>query len=107
MQITETEAGFQEALRQYALLHGWQYYHIHDARCSPAGFPDVVLARPGDALILAELKSARGRVRPEQQEWYDVLRQCTGIENYIWRPGDWDWIAQYLGRRPYAPHPPR
>jgi len=41
-------------------------------------------------LIFAELKSVKGKVSPEQQEWMDLINQCTSVEGYIWRPRDID-----------------
>jgi hypothetical protein len=60
-----------------------------------AGLPDLILCKP-PRLIFAELKSERGRVRAEQQAWLDALRQCAGVEVYLWRPSDWASIVETL-----------
>lgn len=66
---------------------GWRWYHTHDSRRSPGGFPDLVLVR-GPRLIFAELKKQDGRYRPGQREWLaDVAR--AGAEAYTWRPLDY------------------
>lgn len=92
----ESEAGFQRAVIQLATLTGWLHYHTHDARRSAKGFPDLVLVRqqPGGPprVLFAELKSAAGRVRPEQRRWADVL----GPLHRLWRPADWDSIVEEL-----------
>ena len=82
------ERAFQEAVLQLARLHGWLAYHTHDSRRSQAGFPDLVLVR-GQRVVFAELKSAKGRVRPAQRVWLDRL-EAAGAETYLWRPSDWD-----------------
>jgi hypothetical protein len=65
---------------------------------SPAGFPDLVLVRP-PVIIIAELKSARGRLSSSQRAWLERFQQCSvpgRVETYIWRPGDWAEILRIL-----------
>src|SRR5205823_7662681 len=96
----EHEADLLRAGRQLAAWAGWLCYHTHESRRSPAGFVDVVLARPQDAVIFAELKSTRGRIRPEQQQWLQTLLEAQGVpEAYLWRPEDWGAIEARLLRR--------
>jgi hypothetical protein len=64
------------------------WHHETDSRRSNAGLPDIIAVRDG-RLVFAELKTERGRLRPEQQAWRDELRRLTGAEYYIWRPRDW------------------
>jgi hypothetical protein len=80
---TLTEAAFQEQVVTLAAVKGWAAYYTYDSRRSPPGFPDLVLAR--DRVIFAELKTLKGRARPEQLEWLDRLRHA-GAECYLWRP---------------------
>ncbi|HEV2256109.1 MAG TPA: VRR-NUC domain-containing protein [Streptosporangiaceae bacterium] len=61
-------------------------YHTHDARRSPKGFPDLVLAGPGGVLF-RELKTQRGQPTPEQQQWLDALAAANADVD-IWRPAD-------------------
>jgi len=56
---------------------------------------DLTLCRP-PRLIKAELKSEAGEMTPEQQEWYDLLKQVPVIETYLWRPSDYDAIVEIL-----------
>jgi hypothetical protein len=53
---------------------------------STAGFPDVVMTRRGP-LAFVEVKSERGKLRPEQVVWLDALR-LPAAEPY-WTPVDW------------------
>jgi hypothetical protein len=74
---------------------GWVVAHINDdlyalaaregrqdALVGAKGLPDLVLARNG-VTLLVELKSERGRVRPEQAAWIEA----SG--GYVWRPSHW------------------
>lgn len=92
----ETEAGFMATVTDYARLNGWLVYHTHDSRRSTAGFPDLVLVRAG-VLIFAELKTAKGRVSFEQEEWLAALRETHSCV-FLWRPADWPEIERALAR---------
>lgn len=110
------ERDFQERVRRLAKLHGWLYFHVHNSRNSPAGFPDCVLLRPADyrgwsPMIVAELKREGQKPTPIQQQWLDAFRATFGVledgtDDYVivecWRPsdmpkiealleGNWDW----------------
>lgn len=63
-------------------------YHTHNSRHSAAGFPDLVLAHKlSGALLVAELKTDRGRVSPAQDEWLRALAHRAVV--FVWRPKDW------------------
>jgi hypothetical protein len=89
-----TEAELQTNVRQVAKLGGWLTYHTNDSRRSDKGFPDLVFVHPlSGRTVYAELKSAKGRIRPEQQQWIDALYR-GGHEVYVWRPADWPVLVQ-------------
>ena len=90
-----TEAQFLHYVTDVANLGKWFIYHTYDSRRSQAGFPDLVMTKNG-RIIFAELKSQKGRVRPEQQMWVDELEKHPGIEVYVWRPSDSDFITETL-----------
>ena len=92
-----TEKEFLQQVRDLAKLCGWLVYHTYDSRRSPEGFPDLVLVR-GNQIIFAELKSERGKARPEQRMWLDALEKVCNVEVHLWRPGDWNEIVERLGR---------
>jgi NMD protein affecting ribosome stability and mRNA decay len=92
----ETEKQFADKVVALAQLTGWRVYRTWISIRSPAGFPDLVLAKPGRKLIIAELKSERGRLTPAQREWLELLKQVQGIDVYIWRPSDWKVIESVL-----------
>ncbi len=90
-----SEKQFQAQVIELAELTGWLVYHTYDSRRSQAGFPDLVMIR-APRIIFAELKSADGKIRLEQQMWLDELRKCAGVETYLWRPDDSDQIEWTL-----------
>lgn len=95
-----TERELQSAVLECAELLGWLCYHPRPARTADgwrtaaqgngaSGFPDVVMAHSKQRrLLFVELKSAAGRLRPEQTRWLDTLALAY-CEMRVWRPADW------------------
>lgn len=81
-----TEKEWQSLIVEHARLHGWSAYHQFDSRRSQPGWPDLVLIRPPE-LLMVELKSANGKITPEQADTLVALAAC-GVETAIWRPCD-------------------
>ena len=90
-----TEAELQQLLTDAAELNGWLVFHDNDSRLNPAGFPDLVLVKP-PRIVLLELKTAKGRVRPEQQVWLDALADVDTVASALVRPEHADQILTYL-----------
>lgn len=82
-----SERELMDAIVEYAERHGWRVWHDNDSRRNAAGLPDLILMREGE-LLWAELKTERGRVRPEQMDWLRELAEA-GEEVYVWRPSEW------------------
>jgi VRR-NUC domain-containing protein len=91
-----TEREFQRQVMDLAKILGWAAYHPWLSIRSEQGWPDLALVKP-PRIILAELKREGGRVTPAQDRWLGMLRQCPGIEVYLWKPSDLDAIARCLG----------
>lgn len=112
------ESDFASWLEELLDLYGYYWVHFRPARVQRGGqeiyetpftghkgFPDYVMVRNG-RLIFAEIKSEKGRVSPEQQEWIDVLNllnrkrlrmnMMSPVEVYLWRPDDRDSIEEIL-----------
>jgi len=92
-----TEDELQTMIINAALYAGWLVFHDNDSRQNRAGFPDLVLVKPPRVLII-ELKSAKGRIRPEQQVWLDALEQCDTVSTGLVRPADLPGLLATLGR---------
>lgn len=96
-----TERELSEAVRELATMFGWRMYHTYDSRRSEPGFPDLILLRKG-SMIVAELKTEKGKLSAAQEEWMDdfrwVLAESWGGLDYVevWRPSDLDEIARVL-----------
>lgn len=71
------------------------WYHPNQSLRDEPGFPDLVLLAP-TRVLWRELKTMRGRVRPEQKVWLAEL-QARGEDARIWRPSDWPSILAELG----------
>ena len=107
--IGPTEAEFMGQIIEMAQLRGWRVHHTRPAWTGKGwrtpiqgdpGFPDLVLVRKRGKrvrVIFAELKSDKGRLTNEQQEWIRLLEGCKGVESYIWRPRIWEGILAILG----------
>ena len=89
-----TEKAFQAEIMAALKACGYMVYHTHDSRRSAAGFPDLMCVRPGECFF-AELKSERGRVSVEQQEWIDALREAGQVV-HVWKPSDRPIIEKLL-----------
>jgi hypothetical protein len=87
------ERAFQAHVEQMCRMLGLRFYHTHDSRRSQRGFLDLVIV--GRKVLFRELKTTRGRVTPEQQEWLDALT-AAGQDAAVWRPDQWDQIQTEL-----------
>ena len=103
MRPAQPEAMLQDSVLALARLRGWRCAHFRPAwtpkgfrtaMIGDVGYPDLTLCR-GTRLVFAELKSAKGRLSPEQEIWLDALRE-TPAEVYVWTPDSWDELAQVL-----------
>lgn len=93
----QTEAQFEQAVTQLAELHGWRVYHTRNSKGSVAGFPDLVMVKPGQPVIFAELKRESGKVTKAQADWNNVLHlSSSNITVRLWRPSHWPHIEDAL-----------
>lgn len=95
LELALSEKDWQSRVVDLAQLRGWRHFHAYSNRRSPAGWPDLAMVRAG-RLILAELKTERGRVRPEQHQWLDALREVPAVEVHLWRPSAWPQVQAVL-----------
>jgi hypothetical protein len=84
-----TEAELQASVLELCKQLGLLVFHSTDSRRDVGrGFPDLLIAGFGGALF-AELKSAGGRLEPEQTTWRYMMI-AAGFRWRLWRPADWE-----------------
>jgi len=95
-----TEADFTATVIELAHYRHWHVTHFRPAWTErgwrtaiqgDTGFPDLVLARRG-VIIIAELKTEKGRVTRAQQAWAAAIGDCYRL----WRPSMMDLITREL-----------
>lgn len=106
MELTERE--WQTQVIELARLMGFRLAHFRPAKdrrgrwstpmSGDVGFPDLVLVGHG-RLVFAELKTATGKVTPDQQAWLDALDAVPGVVARVFRPDDLDELAAVLRGR--------
>jgi len=98
-----SEDTFTKQVVDLARWLGWRIMHQRPARTNNswrtaimghAGFPDIIALR-GNRRLMAELKSAKGKVTVEQNDWLQAAREA-GFETFIWKPKDIDEIERIL-----------
>ena len=87
------EAPFQRLITDLAEWCGWVWWHDEDSRKNDAGLPDLLLIRR--RLIWREIKTERGKLRPEQLAFGQRLLRA-GQDWDCWRPSGWDDIVATL-----------
>lgn len=83
-----TEAQFQQAVEQLALMLGVFTWHDTDSRRNKAGFLDLVCIG-ANGVLFRELKVGKGRLRKEQVYVLEALR-AAGADADVWRDIE-DW----------------
>lgn len=77
------ESALQEAVQQHCDALGIRWYHVNDSRRDNPGMPDLILI--GKVVAYVELKSMRGRIRPEQEAFMTDLEKANA-HVLLWRP---------------------
>jgi hypothetical protein len=103
-----SEADFQQRVMDAARRAGWRVAHFRAAKTQRGnwitpmtgdkGFPDLALAKDG-RVILAELKSDKGKPSKEQLAWLAAV----GGHGRLWSPENWEAILLDLGVTKRAP----
>jgi len=96
MELTEKQ--FQGQVVHLAKLSGFDFvYHTWNSQHSPAGFPDLIMIKDG-CLIVAELKTEKGKLSAEQYFWLLEFRKVPSAEVFLWRPSDWEELETVIRR---------
>ena len=98
-----SEREFANLVVQLAQIKGWKVYRTWNSLHSPAGYPDLTMARgtrEGETvgrLLFIELKKESGKLTTAQRDWLAALL-VAGAEARIWRPSMWNDIVEELSR---------
>ena len=102
------EARFQAQVIQLARMNGWRVFHPskmqgrdgswRTALSGDKGWPDLCLAHRERGFIVCELKSDKGVLAKEQQDW--LFHLAPWAEVYVWKPQDLEAIAKRLSAKP-------
>ena len=79
-----SERELQREVLRLARFGGWVAFHAYDAKRVVAGWPDLVLIRPPE-FVVVELKTERGRLTEDQAFLLAKFDAC-GIETHVWTP---------------------
>ncbi len=93
-----SERQFQRIVRACLEQFGYVVWAFPEMRMTAPGVPDLLFwhpRRPG-RFWAYELKSVKGRVRPEQREAIEHLATVPGIDAQIVRPADWPALRDEL-----------
>jgi hypothetical protein len=99
------ESELQSVVIDLLNAFNWRFTHFRPAMrqsgrwstpiSGHAGYPDITATKNG-AILFIELKSEKGRIRPDQHEWLNDLSINPHIEAYVLRPGDIDALTRRL-----------
>jgi hypothetical protein len=95
----ERERAFQARLITEARRLGYRTYHTYRSDRSDKGWFDLAMARPGDKLVLAELKKAGRKQSEEQRDWYEDLQRIELVQTFLWYPRDYEMAVDILTRK--------
>lgn len=90
------EIDLQAKIERYCRDRGFYFFHDRSRKDNARGMPDLVIALRAGRVLWLELKSARGRLRPEQkqvrlmllqlgQEWHEIrsYKQFLEVVNNV------------------------
>lgn len=92
---TLSEKEWRAQVMRWAQRARWQVWFTWSSIHSPAGLPDLILCRP-PRLLFVELKTEHGQLTRAQEEGLALLNGCPGIETYVWRPHDEQFVQETL-----------
>lgn len=99
---TTDEATLQKCLIETADALGYLTHWTPDSRRTHSGHPDVTICGHG-LYLKVEMKTAAGRVRPQQRVWLAELHRA-GIDARLVRPADLDDVIALLRRMATEDH---
>jgi hypothetical protein len=99
-----SEAAWTSVTISLAQVLGWHANHQRPGRTKQGwstaiegndGFPDICASHPEYGVVFLELKSWRGKLQPNQEQWRDKIL-AGGGRWYLLRPADWNVLVEIL-----------
>lgn len=90
-----SEEAWLQSVRAWAKALGWRTWHTRDSRRSDPGLPDLICLHPDGRILVAELKSERGKLTDRQAATLGMFTVC-GVPAHVWRPSDAEWVFAIL-----------
>lgn len=90
---------FFPTLQQLAKDTGWLGMHTYNALGDDSGL-QVILVRPGDAVLFAYIKEHGQALTPSQDRWQAAIKRVQRPEAHTWHPSDQAAIEARLRRGP-------
>lgn len=87
-----SERAFQAIVVAGLKQRGYIVWTVPDMRKTTRGLPDVIAVHPTRVprrVLMWELKTQTGRVRPEQKVALAALADVYGVDARVIRPADW------------------
>jgi hypothetical protein len=105
-----TEADYLERIIEYARSHGWLVAHFRPARVKRGGeetyetpvaadgkgFPDLVMLRDGQIVVIEAKRNAKLKPRPDQQRWLKAWQKVPGAIVRVASPETWSEVQKVL-----------
>jgi hypothetical protein len=90
-----SEKEFQARVIELARSYGWEHiYHTFDSRRSEAGFPDLLLLR-GEEIVVLELKVPPNKATAKQRAWLKAFERAHVGAHLIY-PDQWQLLVEGL-----------
>ncbi len=104
-----SEAELEDWLLDLCQVTGWSSAHFRPGMTRSGkwvtavsgdgkGFPDWVLAKPKEKLVLVELKREDGKLSVEQLAWRELLKMVKGVRYLVVRPSNRDELEAVLSK---------
>ena len=97
-----TERDFQRIVVYALKLRGYIVWTVPNMTQTARGLPDVIAIHPNhpQRLLCYELKSERGRIRPEQEIALGALAMAKDVDARVIRPSYWADVLAEIEIRP-------
>lgn len=106
--LLATESQLQRTVEGWLTLKQWRWFHDNPVTVCPnprcrtpipprnnPGFPDLI-GTDGRTLLAVELKTMKGRAKPEQVAWDGLLATVTQFAGGIYRPHQLNELEQII-----------